>query len=92
MQLYQKYTTSDFFEFYDPWWTAPFTQKSLVSNESFQRLLNEIMGTKPFKRNLSMLAADLTNGQVVIFDETLPVSDRTQKIIASTSIPFAFEP
>lgn len=28
----------------------------------------------------------------MVFDETLPMEDRVHKIIASTSIPFAFPP
>ena len=41
---------------------------------------------------MSFTAIDISNGQVVIFDETVPYEDRVQAVISSTSIPFAFTP
>ena len=90
--LYETYTTSELFEFYSPWWIAPFTHPSFADNTKLMEIVDETLGDRPFQRKLSFMAADLKNGQVVIFDENMTNKERLNKIIASTSIPFAFPP
>ena len=59
--FYQKYTTGEMIDFYDPWFIAPFTHKSFASNEKLMKIVNEKLEGKPFQRKLSILAADLKN-------------------------------
>ena len=50
------------------------------------------IGDTPFKRKLSFHATDMVKGRVVVFDETVPIEERIDAIIASTSVASVFPP
>jgi predicted acylesterase/phospholipase RssA len=60
--LYETYTTAELFEFYDPWFVAPFTHTSFADNTKLLNIVKDKLADRPFVRNLSVLAADLING------------------------------
>ena len=46
----------------------------------------------PWKRKVAIQSVDLNTGQVVIFDETVPMEIRNKVIRSSASIPAIFPP
>jgi len=75
--LYEGKSSKGFFEFRSPLIIKSFTENSLADNTNFtKKIANEYLGDKPWKRKISILAADLLSGQPVFFDETLSVKER----------------
>lgn len=54
--------------------------------------LHRVFDNLTLKRHVYFQAVDLNTGNVIIFDETIPPEDLAKVIIASASIPIAFEP
>ena len=54
--------------------------------------INNIFREIPWKRKVAIQSVDLNTGQVVIFDETVPMEIRNDAIRSSASIPAVFPP
>ena len=55
-------------------------------------MINNFFRAIPFKRKVTIQSVDLNTGQVVIFDETVPMEIRNQVILSSATIPAIFPP
>ncbi len=55
-------------------------------------VFNVLLGDRPFRRKISYQSVDISNGQVVVFDETTPMKVRNKSIVSSASIPAVFSP
>ena len=84
--LWDGISTSEFLDYYSPRILAPFQHTSLLSNKPMEDTLAEILGDKPFIRDLSILSVDINKGQVIVFDETMSLEDRIQGVMASGSV------
>lgn len=85
-------TPDRFWEFWPHKIIDPFHKMSAVNNEGWFSVMEEYFGDKPFQRKVSWQAVDANTGQVVVFDETVPLEVRNKAIIGSGSVPFAFPP
>jgi len=56
--------------------------------DAIDNLLRDI----PWKRKIAIQSVDLNTGQVVIFDETVPMEIRNDVVRSSASIPAVFPP
>ena len=74
--LYVGKSSKSLFEFRSPLIIKSFTEDSLADNTNFRKKIDEYLGDKPWKRKISILAADLLSGQPVFFDETTPLKER----------------
>ena len=90
--FYDGTSSSDIFEIRSWPWIKAFTENSLADTTKLKDMLTIIFADKPFKRKLSFISSDIKSGQSIFFDETIPIEDRVQAVISSTSIPFAFPP
>lgn len=56
-------------------------------------IIKDTLAHKEFQRKLSIVSSDLTSGQTIFFDETMPLTrERVDGILSSTAVPFAFPP
>ena len=55
-----------------PVFIRPFFETSLADNSHFRRNVGHLLGDRPWKRKVSIIAADATSGQAILFDETVP--------------------
>ena len=74
--LYVGKSSKGLFEFRSPLIIKSFTEDSLADNTNFRKNIEKSLGDKPWKRKISILAADLLSGQPVFFDETTPLKER----------------
>lgn len=91
-ELYTTYTTADLFSFYTPMILAPFKHNSMADFSPCMEVLRKTLADRPFQRKVSLLTCDLNTAQPLILDETMSNEERIELIIASASIPFAFQP
>ena len=54
--------------------------------------MEKMFADRPFKRKFTYQSVNLKNSQVVIFDETTPLSIRNKSVMSSASIPSVFPP
>jgi NTE family protein len=92
-EFYVNNKPQDYWNFWPYYVYEPlFTKNSVVDNSRFDDIMSWTFGDRPFKRGISMQSVDLRTGQVVIFDETTPMSVRNLAIKSSTAIPIVFPP
>ena len=67
-------------------------KNSIVDNTGMKDTIDNLFRNIPWKRKVAIQSVDLNTGQVVIFDETVPMEIRNKAILSSASIPAIFPP
>ena len=80
------------FEMYSPLIIKAFTMSSLSDNSNFKNQVAAKLEGRPWQRKVSIIAGDIITGQAVFFDESVPMEERVEAVVSSTSIPFVFPP
>ena len=86
------FKVSENFNLRSPFFIKLFTENSMMTIEPMKKTLKKIFSDKPILRKLSIISVDIITGQIICFDETMPLEDRISAILSSSAIPFAFPP
>ena len=90
--LYLSHLPQDFWKFWPSAIFPPLWKNSIADNTGMVDTLNNLFRDIPFKRKVAIQSVDLNTGQVVIFDESVPLEIRNQVVISSATLPAIFPP